>query len=83
MYKHIDTNIFTDTMFAYKRIGKSYRGYTCVQVYASEFGWIRADLMRSEKKDMSTSMKSLLKDVGVPKMLIADGAKAQVQGKAR
>ena len=24
-YKHIDTNIFTDTMFASKRIGKSYR----------------------------------------------------------
>ena len=81
-YKHLPTNIFMDTMFASRRVGKSYRGYTCVQVYASEFGWVRADLMRSEK-DLHHSLKSLFKEVGVPMKLIADGAKAQVAGKAR
>ena len=37
-YRHLPTNIFMDTMFASRRVGKSYRGYTCVQVYATEFG---------------------------------------------
>lgn len=42
-YKHLPINVFTDTMFASKRAEKSYRNYTCVQVYASKFGWVRAD----------------------------------------
>ena len=42
-YRRLPTNIFMDTMFASRRVGKSYRGYTCVQVYATEFGWLRAD----------------------------------------
>ena len=81
-YKHLPVNVFTDTMFASKRAGKSFRNYTCVQVYASEFGWVRADLMKSEA-EIHLSVKSMFKDVGVPKKLIADGAKAQISGKSR
>ena len=33
-YKHLDLTLFMDTMFASKRVGKSHRNYTCVQVYA-------------------------------------------------
>ena len=47
-YRRIDAPIFMDTMYASKRAGKSFKGFTCVQVYASEFGWVRADPMRSE-----------------------------------
>ena len=81
-YKHMDSVLFMDTMFASKRVGKSYRDFTCVQVYASEFGWIRADPMKGEK-DIHASLKHLFKDIGVPKKLIVDGARAQVKGKAR
>ena len=81
-YRHLSTNIFMDTMFAYKHVGKSYRGYTCVQVYATEFGWVRADLKKTEK-DLHHSIKSLFKEVGVPMKLIADEVRLQVAGKAR
>ena len=67
-------------MFASKRVGKSHRDYTCDQVYIPEFGWVRADPMKSEK-DIHLSMKALFKDIGAPSKLILDGARAQVQGK--
>ena len=81
-YKHLNVNMFMDTMFASKRVGKSHRDYTCVQVYATEFGWIRADPMKSER-DIAHSLKSTFKEIGVPAKLIADGARAQVKGKTR
>ena len=48
-YKHIPVNIFMDNIYASKKYGKTYCGYSCVQIYASEFGWVCADLMRSDK----------------------------------
>ena len=81
-YKHLPTNVFTDTMFASKRAEKSFRNFTCVQVYASEFGWVRADLMKAEN-ELHNSVKAMFKEVGVPQKLIADGAKAQIYGKAK
>ena len=81
-YKHIDTVIFMDTIFTSKKTGKSQRDFSCVQVYATEFGWVRADMMRREK-DIHLSVKSLFKDIGVPSKLIVDGDRAQVLGKTR
>ena len=74
-YRHLPINVFTDTMFASKRAGKLYRNYRCVQMYASEFGWVRADLMKSES--------AMFKEVGVLQKLIVDGAKAQIYGKPK
>ena len=81
-YRHLHTPIFMDTMYASRKAGKSHRGFTCAQVFASEFGWVRVQLMRSEK-EVHLSLKSLFKDVGVSHPLIADGARAQIEGKAR
>ena len=81
-YRHLPLNVFTDTMFSSKRAGKSYRNFSCVQVYASEFGWVRADLMKAES-ELHHSVKAMFKEVGVPQKLIADGAKAQIYGKAK
>ena len=74
--------IFTDTMFASARAGKSQRNFTCVQVFASDFGWIHAIPMESEAQ-AHKAFKMMFKDVGVPKKLIMDGAKAQVEGKSK
>ena len=81
-YRHLNINTFMDTMFASKRVGKSHRDYTCVQVYATEFGWIRADPMKSEK-NIYHSLKSMFKEIGVPSKLVVDGARAQGKGKSR
>ena len=51
-------------------------------MYASVFGWVKAYFMKS-KSEVHSSLKSLFRDVGVPNPLIADGARAQVQGRAK
>jgi hypothetical protein len=65
-YSHLDTSIFSDTMFASARAGKSVRNYTCAQIFATDFGWIRATPLFSEK-DNHLAFKELFKEVGVPK----------------
>ena len=37
-YNRMLTDLFMDTMFSKKPTGKSVRGYTCCQVFATEFG---------------------------------------------
>lgn len=67
-----------DTIYASKKAGKSFGDYTCVQVYAAVNEGLRADLMKREK-DLHMSLKLLFKVVGVPAVMTADKAKAQVQ----
>ena len=81
-YRRLSTDIFSDTMYASKRTGKSVRNYTCAQVFATDFGWIHVIPMTKEK-DCHLAFKSLFKDFGVPSNLILDGAKAQIEGESR
>ena len=81
-YRHLNCNMFADTMFASAKAGKSVRNYTCVQVFATDFGWCTSYNMSFER-EIHTAYKRLFKDVGVPRKLIVDGAKAQVEGEAR
>ena len=45
-YNRMFTELFMDTMFAKQPDGKSARGYTCCQVFATEFGWVFPVLMQ-------------------------------------
>ena len=78
-YRHLQIPLYSDTMFASKRIGKSIRNYTCTQVFASDFGWVRIQNLYFER-DASKAFKALFKEVGVPNKLIMDGARSQVAG---
>ena len=69
-------------MFAARRHGKSIRNFTCVQVFATDFGYIQAYPLEFER-NISKAFKSLFKEVGVPKKMILDGARAQVHGDTR
>ena len=69
-------------MFAAKRHGKSVRNYTCVQVFTTDFGWIQSYCFEYEI-DIYKGFKSLFKDTGVPKKMIMDGARSQVNGETR
>ena len=70
-YKHLDYVLFSDTMFASARVGKSVRNFTCCQVFSSEFGWNIAYNMEFER-DIHHAYKRLFKEVGVPKKIAVD-----------
>ena len=80
-YKHLDVNMFTDTMHASGRVGKSVRNYSHAQVFATSFGWVGVVLLEYER-DMSQAYKQVFKEIGVPSKLIADGARSQTKGDA-
>ena len=69
--------MYSDTMFASSRIGKSLRGFTCAQVFTTNFDWCSVLLMEFET-EIPKAFKSLFKDVGVPERMVMDGARAQV-----
>ena len=81
-YRRLMTPMFSDTMFASKRAGKSQRNFTCAQIFATDFGWIEAIPMEAER-DLHLAFKYVFKEYGVPESMIVDGAKSQVQGKTK
>ena len=78
-YRHIPINMFSDTMFSTRRVGKSIRNFTCAQVFATDFGWTCVYLMEYER-EIPRAFKSLFKDHCVPNKMIVDGARTQVKG---
>ena len=78
-YIRVSSDVFMDTFFASKKSGKSARGYTCCQVFATEFGHVIPVLMQG-KVELPKALKKYFKDVGVPPNIICDGAREQVQG---
>ena len=81
-YKYLACDMFSDTMFASARVGMSIRGYTCAQVFATDFGWGLALTLPSEKQN-HLAFKNLFKTYGVPRIMIMDGAKSQIEGETR
>ena len=81
-YKHLDCVLFSDTMFASTRVGKSVRNFTCCQVFFLDFGWTIAYNMEFQH-NIHHAYKRLFKEVGVPKKIVVDGARAQTMGEAR
>lgn len=74
--------MFSDTMFASKRAGKSVRHFTYSQVFATDFGWIDAHNLETESKN-HLAFKELFTHVKVPRKMIVDGARSQVSGETR
>ena len=93
-YSRMLQDLFMDTMFAAKprhsangneikgTDGKSVRGFTCAQVFATEFGWAFPVLM-SSKKEAHLAVKKVFKKYGVPPSLICDAAREQIWGETR
>ena len=70
-YKHLNDNVFMDTMFATKKALKSSRGNTCAQIIVTDKGYIGAYPMKT-KGDAIHSLKTFCKDVGIPIAVICD-----------
>ena len=63
-YRHLDCVMFSDTMFASARVGKSVRNFTCYQVFlVTDFGWSIAFNMEFER-DIHFPTRNYLKRLG-------------------
>ena len=73
--------MFMDTYFASKKLGPSMRGYTCAQLFVTDFGWCKVKPMKL-RSELPLVLKSVFKEYGVPEKMICDGAQEQVSGEA-
>ena len=82
-YYRLPANTFMDTMFATSRGGKSSRGNTSCQAFATEFGHVFTVLMKGKSgHEVSLAIKRYFNEVGVPAKLIYDQAQEQVKGES-
>lgn len=77
-YPRVRAITFMDTLLTSKRC-VSFRGFTCAQIFATEFGYIFATPMK-KRAELTSAVKLFFKQVGVPPKLIADKAKEQILG---
>ena len=80
-YRHLPVTMFSDTMFAAKRVGKSVRNFTCAQIFATDFGRVGVIMMEFER-EIPNAFKEIFKEVCVPQRMVLDGARAQVKGES-
>ena len=81
--RFIDTVFYTDTMFVTGK-AKSTRGYTCVQVYVSDKGFVYCHLMKGiNSAEYMAALKSFCKEVGVPERLVCDPHRTQTSNEVR
>ena len=71
-YRRMPCNLYSDTLFCPKV--PSARGYTMVQIFATDFGWSQSYPM-SHKSQAHDALGLLFAWEGVPPKMIVDGAK--------
>ena len=81
--RFVDSVFYTDTMFVTKK-AKSTRGYTAVQVYVSDKGFIYCYLMTSiNQGEYVQALRALCREIGVPGTLVCDAHRTQTSAAAR
>ncbi len=81
--RFIDTVFYTDTMFVTGK-AKSTRGYTAVQVYVSDKGFVYCHLMKGiNEREYMAALKAFCKEIGVPSTLVCDPHKTQSSNEVR
>ena len=68
-YKRIKEHFFMDTFFASKKSGKSLRGFTMMQLFVTDKGYIFPVPMKS-KSEVPHAVKLFAKEVGAPDAII-------------
>ena len=70
-----------DTYFSSKKLGPSIQGYTCAQLFVTDFWWCKVKPMKL-RSELPLVLKLLFKEDGVPEKMIYNGAPEQVSGEA-
>eukprot|EP00957_Ditylum_brightwellii_P098196 7481749-Ditylum_brightwellii.AAC.2 len=66
-----------DTFFAAKKVGKSSRGNTCCQLFATNKGFLYTVPME-RRREVLQAVKKFVKEIGIWNAIIADAAKEQM-----
>jgi hypothetical protein len=74
-YRRIKSFFFTDTFFATGK-AKSLRGFTCMQLFVSDKGFVKVYGMTSPK-EFPSALKMFCKEVAVPQAFIVDPHRSQ------
>ena len=69
-YRRIASEFYTDTFFVTGK-ARSTRGYTCMQIFVSDKGFVKVYPMR-KVSEYPQALKMFAKDVGAPDVLVAD-----------
>ena len=80
-YKRINCHFFTDTFFVTKK-GTSRRGYTCMQIFVSDKGFVYVVPMKS-KGEFTDALHMFAKEIGVPLAIICDPSGEQTSAKSK
>ena len=72
-YRRIKSFFFTDTFFVTKKAASS-RGYTCMQIFVSDMGYVYVSAMIS-MSEFPQALKMFAKEMEVPEAIIADSHK--------
>ena len=80
-YRRLQSYFFTDTLFLTK-LAKSLRGYTMMQLFVSDKGFIAVYAME-RKSDFKDALHSFFKEVGVPISLVVDPSGEQTSKAVR
>jgi hypothetical protein len=81
-YDRIQCPVYTDTYFATSKLGPSIRGFTCSQLFATDFGYVDCRHMK-RKAEVPQAFKTFFREVGIPEALVADGASEQISGESK
>ena len=81
-YKRIHQHFFMDTFYATKKAGKSSRGYTCMQLFVTDKGFVYVVPMKS-KGQVSQAMKMFAKEIGAPDAFVCDDSGEQTSKEVR
>ena len=76
-YRRIDEHFFMDTFFATKKGGRSTRGNTCCQLFATDKGFLFVVPMQ-RRGQVLEAMKMFAKEIGAPSAFVADMSKEQM-----
>ena len=74
-YRRIKFFFFTDTFFVTKKAENS-RGYTCVQIFVSDMGYVYVAAMKSVS-EFPKALEMFAKEIGVTEAIISDSHKCK------
>ena len=72
-HKRIKECFFMDTFFATSKGGRSSRGHTCVQIFATDKGFVCVVPMK-KKGEVLQAIKQFEKEIGVPDAIVCDAS---------
>ena len=81
-YNRIHQYFFMDTFFATTKAGKSSRGFTCMQLFVTDKGFVYVVPMKS-KSEVPQALKQFAKEIGAPDAIICDAAREQTSKEVR